>query len=173
MVNAYKTVLSRECIDSSMKILVAIDNTRASKATIKEALVRAEEIGAAVTFVTCIEESASVEGDMIVTDLEMAQEESYESIEMAQNLADDYDVETEAYTVPHSDVVEALVEAIEEESPDFVYVGHRQLDPNDDNPVNSVARRLISHSPVPVTVVTYSNGNGHKNTETTERRVTS
>jgi len=156
-----------------MKILVAVDNTRASKATAREALARAEDIDAEVTFVTCIEEAASVQGDMIVTDLEKAQEESYDSIKMARELAEGYDVEVSSYAIPHSDVVDALIEAIEQEEPDFVYVGHRQLDPNDERPVNSVARKLISRSPVPVTVVTYSNGNGHKNTEKNKHKVTS
>lgn len=140
-----------------MKIVVAVDNTNASMAAAREALSRAEEIDGQVEFVSCIDQAAKVNGDMITNDIDEAQRNSKKALQKAQNVASEYDVEVDITEVPHESVVDGILEAVEQVNPEFVYVGHRQIGTNG-QPVSSVAKNLISRSPVPVTVVTQENG---------------
>lgn len=154
-----KTVLWGGVIDTSMKIVVAVDNTNASIAAAREALSRAQEIDGNVVFVSCIDQAAKVNGDMITTDIDAAQRNSKQALQKSKEIATEYDVDVETTEIPHESVVEGILEAVEQVDPEFVYVGHRQLGTNG-QPVSSVAKNLISRSPVPVTVVTQENGNG-------------
>lgn len=146
-----------------MRIVVAVDNTSASMAAAREALSRAEQLDASVVFVSCIDQAAKVDGDMITNDLDAAQQRSQDALESSKELANEFAVDFETIEIPHENVVEGILEAVDEASPDFVYVGHRQLGTNGE-PVSSVAKSLISRSPVPVTVVTRENGNHQETT---------
>lgn len=152
-----------------MKIVVAVDNSNASTVAVKYAVSRAKLLDAEITFVNCVAETTRIDGDMIRTDTHNdEQRRGNTALENATEMASKHGVPNSSESITHDTVVDGLVDSIESTNPDFVFVGHRKLTHNG---VGSVAKKLISRSPVPVTVVTESHEDSLKNAEEVVEKV--
>ena len=141
-----------------MDILVPVDQTNASRVAAREALSKAESLDATVVFTHCIADTPNVEDDIISYDLGEAEENGEAIINDMRELSTEYDVRGAIFDiVREDDVVQGILSEIDARSPDFVFIGHRNI-AGWDQPVASTAKRLIKESPVPVTVVTPENG---------------
>ena len=133
-----------------MKVLVPVDNSKVSEKAIVHALEQVEETNDSICFVHSVSDDVSIEGEQMYVDLERAQDLGDKAIERAEQISQDFDVDTQSLLLRNGTVVEGILEATEQYNPDRIYIGHR----NFHETKGSVSRKLLSKSPVPVTVVT-------------------
>lgn len=138
-----------------MKILVPVDNTAVSTKAVQYALEDASDSDE-VIFTHCVTDNVSVTEGTFSVDLDKAQELGDRAIENAQQIAEGYDVSTDAIRLRTERVVDGILQATEEYTPDKICLGHR----HQHHSYSSVAKRLIGKSPVPVTVISQETNNG-------------
>ncbi len=139
-----------------MEFVVSVDQSDVSTAAVHEAATRAEEVGAALTLVH------SVQRDIVPGRSEsdgLVRESLAEAEDRAWHILNSHKVELSDYDIPistemvYGSGVDAVVEYLESNRPEAVYIGHRDLPSRQEQLEGSFAKRLIGKSPVPVTVV--------------------
>jgi nucleotide-binding universal stress UspA family protein len=148
-----------------MDFVVATDGSTQSEAAIEHAVALAEATDGSVTVVHAVTPAVRTQGgsDPVVdpsnaADRLLMEDESDAGargeriLENASTVAEDggMTVETELL---HGDAVDAIVEYATAVDADGVVVGHRVLTERAEEHLGSVAKSLVSRSPVPVTVV--------------------
>lgn len=148
-----------------MKFLVAVDGSQHSRRALEHAVELATAADAALTLAYAATPTVSVEGGsepiagfddaegrLLIEDAEETQERGRRILREARETAEDggADAETELL---YGDPVEAIPEFVARREFDGVFVGHRGLSERYEGLVGSVAKELVSRSPVPVTVV--------------------
>jgi nucleotide-binding universal stress UspA family protein len=152
-----------------MNFLVAVDGSDASDAAVDHVAELAERLDARVTVVHAVDPSVVVEGgdepvsyteadDMIVQEpVEDAEARAQAVLDAAAERLREADVDVETVLL-YGDPIEAIPDYAgageDGETPfDGLFVGHRGLSERYESMVGSVAKALVEHSPVPVTVV--------------------
>lgn len=149
-----------------MNFAVATDGSEQGEAAVEHAVRLAGATGGSVTIVHALAPSVSTEGGedpitdvpdaaerLVVEDPGDATERGEHILENARRIAEDagVDVRTELLEGEPVDAIRAFAES---EGVDGIVVGHRGLSERYEDYLGSVAKSLVEHSPVPVTVVT-------------------
>lgn len=149
-----------------MNFAVATDGSAQSEAAVEHAIALAAATGGSVTVVHALAPSVTSEGGedpiadvpdaaerLVVEDPGDATERGERILDEARSLADDSGV-TVRTELLEGDPVESITAFAESEDVDGIVVGHRGLSGRYEDYLGSVAKSLVEHSPVPVTVVT-------------------
>jgi nucleotide-binding universal stress UspA family protein len=142
-----------------MKVLVAVDNSSASKEAVKSALDLANELESQMNLelVNCVTPVLTMSNGSYDESLEEAEQNGQEAMDSGLTEIDQADVDlgsTET-TLLHSDgnIVETLTDYIEENDFDMVFMGHRDTSEKKERFVGSTTKKLISHTNIPVVAV--------------------
>lgn len=148
-----------------MKYLVAVDGSESSTEALEYALDLATRAGGSLFVAYAVEPRVLVEGGgeeaptnaevgqrIYTEDIEVAEERGEEVLEDARTRAEEAGVAVET-TLLYGDPVDTVTDYAESEGVDGIVVGHRGLSDRIEGMVGSVAKGLVSHATVPVTVV--------------------
>lgn len=138
-----------------MRYLVATDGSEESTYAVSYAAKHAASFGATLEIVHVITpETELVDGEIVFQGQDSAMDEGHRTLEAAMERAADVDatleIETQLLTGRPAD---AITERASAAAVDAIYVGHRGLAEKQEQVVGSVAKNIVSKSPVPVTVV--------------------
>ena len=146
-----------------MEYLVAVDGSEPSTHALEHAIEFASRADAALCVVYAVEPRVLVDGEEAPTNAAVGQRIYTEDLEMAEDRGEDVladaretaaaaglSVETELL---YGDPVDSVAEYAESEGVDGIVVGHRGLSGQVERMVGSVAKGLVEHATVPVTVV--------------------
>lgn len=142
-----------------MKLLVAVDQSSASKKSVNSAIDLASKIEDDVTLelVHCISPVITINGDTYDESLEQAEEDGQDALDSALTEIKNSPVEIATVNTKllHSDqdIVETLSNYINESDFDMVFMGHRNHSNKTERFVGSTTKKLISRSDVPVVAV--------------------
>jgi len=148
-----------------MQYLVAVDGSESSTEALEYAIDLAARTDAGLLVAYAVEPRVLVEetGEEAPTNAEVGQRIYTEDIEVAEDRGEDVlaDARERAETagVPvettllYGDPVDTVTEYAESEGVDSIFVGHRGLSDRIEGMVGSVAKGLVGHATVPVTVV--------------------
>lgn len=148
-----------------MEFAVATDGSTHSEAAIEHALALAEATGGRLSVLHVrsptvteevrdgpVAEVADAADRLVVEDPDDAEERGERILDDAARVADDAPVPVRTELL-EGDPVEAVVEFAEREGVNGIVVGHRGLSERYEDHLGSVAKSLVTRSPVPVTVV--------------------
>jgi nucleotide-binding universal stress UspA family protein len=147
-----------------MHYLVAVDGSESSTEALEHAIGLAQRVGASLTVVYSVEPRVLVEGGtdappfpetnerLYTEDIDAAEERGERALEEAAELVHAADVAVET-SLLYGDPVETVTTYAAEEGVDGIFVGHRGLERQAGGAVGSVAKELVQHATVPVTVV--------------------
>ena len=146
-----------------MEYLVAVDGSEPSTHALEHAIEFASRADAALCVVYAVEPRVLVDGEEAPTNAAVGQRIYTEDLEVAEDRGEDVladaretvavaglSVETELL---YGDPVDSVAEYAESEGVDGIVVGHRGLSGQVERMVGSVAKGLVEHATVPVTVV--------------------
>lgn len=146
-----------------MNFLVAVDGTPGSERVLEHAAKLAAAADASLTLVHAVDPSVydTMEGPvrsagdreerLIIESTEEAEDRGAELLEQAvADLDERIDVTTELLYGPPAESIAGFAESV---GADGIIVGHRNLSEQHERVLGSVAKSLVEHSPVPVTVV--------------------
>jgi nucleotide-binding universal stress UspA family protein len=148
-----------------MQYLVAVDGSEPSTEALEYAIDLASRTGASLLVAYAVEPRVLVEGtgDEAPTNTEVGQRIYTEDIEVAESrgetVLEDARQRVENAGVPvettllYGDPVDSVAEYADSEGVDGIVVGHRGLSDRIEGMVGSVAKGLVGHATVPVTVV--------------------
>lgn len=137
-----------------MEFVVSVDKSDESTGAVHEAAQLAETVGASLTLVH------TVQRDIIPTEqdgpiqegLAAAEDRGRTLLLSMESKLSEYDVSV-SQELLYGGPVEAVVEYLEQNQPEAVYIGHRDIPERQQELEGSFAKQLIGESPVPVTVV--------------------
>lgn len=136
-----------------MEYVVSVDTSDESKAAVREAAQLAENTGATLTLVHCVQRDIRPdEGGPVREGLAEAEDRGHYLLTKRKAQLDEYSVSVSTELV-YGNGVDAVVDYLEQNQPEAVYIGHRDLPKRREELEGSFAKRLIGESPVPVTVV--------------------
>ena len=147
-----------------MKYLVAVDGSESSTEALEYALDLATRAGGSLVVAYAVEPRVLVEGGeeaptnaevgqrIYTEDIEVAEERGEEVLEDVRDRAEEAGVAVET-TLLYGDPVDTVADYAEDEGVDGIVVGHRGLSGRVEGMVGSVAKGLVGHATVPVTVV--------------------
>jgi nucleotide-binding universal stress UspA family protein len=141
-----------------MEFVVCVDTSDASYVAAEQAAEMAELVGATLTLVHSANAAVESTGSGLI------KQSSDDAVDDATTVLDTHKAALEDTEVAvrtellYGQPVEAIVDYLNESLPDAVYLGHRSLDSRAESMFGSFAKRLIGHSPVPVTVVQAESG---------------
>jgi nucleotide-binding universal stress UspA family protein len=148
-----------------MQYLVAVDGSEPSIEALEYAIDLATRADASLLVAYAVEPRVLVEGTdeeaptnaevgqrIYTEDLEVAEERGEEVLDDARERAERADVRVET-TLVYGDPVDSIDELAIDEAVDGIVVGHRGLSDRVEGMVGSVAKGLVEHATVPVTVV--------------------
>ncbi|WP_049986351.1 universal stress protein [Halobellus rufus] len=146
-----------------MKFLVAVDGSESSTEALEHAIDLASRVDGSLVVAYAVEPRVLVEGGeeaptnaevgqrIYTEDIEVAEERGEEVLEDARSRAESAGVAVET-TLLYGDPVDSIVEYADG-AVDGIVVGHRGLSGRVEGMVGSVAKGLVGHASVPVTVV--------------------
>ncbi|MGQ4554487.1 universal stress protein [Halobellus sp. GM3] len=148
-----------------MQYLVAVDGSESSTEALEYAIDLASQTDASLLVAYAVEPRVLVEetgeeaptnaevGQRIYTeDIDVAETRGEEVLDDARERAERADVAVET-TLLYGSPVDSVAEYAESEAVDGIFVGHRGLSDRVEGMVGSVAKGLVRHATVPVTVV--------------------
>lgn len=148
-----------------MRLLVAVDGSRQSERALEHAIDLARATAASVTLVHAVDPDVYTEAGvepvssladaankLLQEDVDDAEERGERLLSSAVAFADEHGVPVESELV-YGDPVESVADFAEAEGFDGVFVGHRGLSDRAERALGSVAKGLVEHSSVPVTIV--------------------
>jgi nucleotide-binding universal stress UspA family protein len=142
-----------------MRLLVAVDGSEQSDNALAHAVRLAAETDGSVTIVHAVDPTVQEVADappnggdrLVVEDEEDAEARADRILAAAvETVGDRVPVTTELL---HGDPREVVPDLAASEGYDEIVVGHRGLSERQERVLGSVAKSLVEHSPVPVTVV--------------------
>jgi len=148
-----------------MQYLVAVDGSESSTDALEYALDLVSRIDGSLIVAYAVEPRVLVEGTgeeapthtevgqrIYTEDIEVAEERGEEVLEDARKRAEEMGVDIETMIL-YGDAVDTVTDYADSEGIDGIVVGHRGLSGRVEGMVGSVAKGLVSHATVPVTVV--------------------
>ncbi|WP_336021649.1 universal stress protein [Halobellus salinisoli] len=147
-----------------MRFLVAVDGSDSSTESLEYAIELASRTGGSLVVAYAVEPRVLVEGGeeaptnaevgqrIYTEDIEVAEERGEEVLEDARARAGKADVSVETALL-YGDPVDSIADLADSEGVDGIIVGHRGLSDRVEGMVGSVAKGLVGHANVPVTVV--------------------
>lgn len=139
-----------------MKIAVSVDNSNASKEALVEAIKFAELTEGELILVHSVEENVSTEQEGLVREGENTAiqrgEELLDKLEKKVKSDSDVTVGTELLATDNG-TIEGILDYIDDEDIEYVYIGHRGLKGKHEKLFGSFAKDMISKSDIPVVVV--------------------
>ena len=137
-----------------MEFVVSVDKSDESTAAVHEAAQLAETVGASLTLVHTVQQNVIPSGSdgPIYEGLSKAEQRAEELLRGMESRLSEYDVSVSRELL-YGGPVEAVVGYLEENQPEAVYIGHRDIPSKQHELGGSFAKKLIGESPVPVTVV--------------------
>jgi len=148
-----------------MRFLVAVDGSQHSRRALEYAVELATAADATLTLAYAATPTVSVEGGsdpiagfddaedrLLIEDADETQDRGRRILREARATAEEGGVTVETELL-YGDPVDAIPEFVSGHEFDGVFVGHRGLSDRHEGLVGSVAKELVSRSPVPVTVV--------------------
>ncbi|WP_144906436.1 universal stress protein [Halobellus captivus] len=147
-----------------MQYLVAVDGSESSTDALAYALELLSHAGGSLTVAYAVEPRVLVEGGgeaatsaeagkrIYTEDLQIAEERGKDVLDDARTRAEKAGVAVETILL-YGDPVDSITEYADSEGVDGIIVGHRGLSNRVEGMVGSVAKGLVGHATVPVTVV--------------------
>lgn len=147
-----------------MKYLVAVDGSESSIESLEYAIDLASRTSGSLVVAYAVEPRVLVEGGeeaptnaevgqrIYTEDIEVAEERGEEVLDDARGKAEEAGVEVETALL-YGDPVDSITDLADSSGVDGIVVGHRGLSDRVEGMVGSVAKGLIGHANVPVTVV--------------------
>jgi len=147
-----------------MRYLVAVDGSESSIESLDYAIDLASRTSGSLVVAYAVEPRVLVEGGeeaptnaevgqrIYTEDIEVAEERGEEVLDDASVRAEEAGVEVETALL-YGDPVDSITDLADSEGVDGIVVGHRGLSDRVEGMVGSVAKGLIGHANVPVTVV--------------------
>jgi nucleotide-binding universal stress UspA family protein len=142
-----------------MKYLVATDGSSESDAAVKHATRNAVAFDAKLTIAHVLTpETELVDGRVVLPGEQTAIEEGKEVLKRALGHAQSVEAELETEcelsdTLLTGHPAEAIVDHVEQEDIDEIFIGHRGLSVDRARGVGSVAKNVIDKATVPVTII--------------------
>lgn len=142
-----------------MKVIVCIDEETVSKHALRESVKFTEIVNGSLTLVHSVNEEVTEEEEGLVL------EGDDRAVKRARGLLEDLLEEAKSvsegkidagYELLYSDkrAVDEILEYVENEKADHVFIGHRRMSEKREELFGSFAKDMISKSDVPITVVT-------------------
>lgn len=153
--------------NSIMKVAVCVDQSNASKEAVKKATEFAELVDGSIELVHSIKPNVRSKEDKLVKEPDTEAEERgrdilSNTVDVVREINKNIVVSTVLLSSEQDDSVENILDHLNHNNFDYVYIGHRSLDEKHEKMYGSFAKRIISMCEIPVTVVPYTNGvNGH------------
>lgn len=143
-----------------MKSVVCVDDTRASKKAIREAVKFAELTDSSVTLLHSVEKEAVGNASELVQEgdnaaIDRGQKMVDSLVEYAHNQSEgDVDISGDVVLDDDGDSVRAVLDYVNQNSVDQIFVGHRALDERQERLFGSFTKDMIGSVRIPTTVVT-------------------
>lgn len=139
-----------------MNVAVCIDNSESSGKVLDEAVDFAEETNSKLTLVHSVKQNVENHSGVVKESSDKAIQRGEGILDRFQERAknSEYEIDIDKELIySDSSTVDTVIDYINNEDFDYVYIGHRALGSDKEKMFGSFAKTVISHSRSPVTVV--------------------
>lgn len=139
-----------------MKVAVCIDNREPCEKVLDRAVEFADKTNSSLTLIHSVKENVNNHEQVVKESSDKAIDRGKEILNRHQNRVEEseYNIDVDKELL-HTDssTVDTIIEYINRNNFDYVYIGHRALETEKEKMFGSFAKTVISHSKSPITVV--------------------